>query len=73
MTNLFKDIVVILKKIFEPISIVYHLFFISFLAWLIFLKPANEHINILFIRILGTYVVLYGLTIIFFGPIVMNP
>lgn len=73
MVNLFNDTVLILKKIFEPISIVYHLFFISFLAWLIFLKPANEHINILFIRVLGSYVVLYGLTIIIFGPIIMNP
>jgi len=60
-----------LNTYFERISIIYHIFFISFLGYLIFIRT-DEIIPSWFIHLLGTYVVVYGLIIFIFGPRIIN-
>ena len=60
-----------LNTYFEVISIVYHLFSISFLGYLIFIRT-DEIIPEWFIHLLGLYVVCYGLIILIFGPRIIN-
>lgn len=62
----------LLKKYFEKVSIVYHIFFISFLIWLIKFKKKEQKINEILIRCLGFYVMLYGLVIFYYGPKLFN-
>ena len=57
---------------FEVFSLYYHLFFISFLGYLIHFKEPDTTIPYLFIRLLGLYVICYGIVILFFGSRIMN-
>lgn len=61
-----------LSRNFEAISLYYHLFFISFLGYLIYFKDPNTTVPHLFIRLLGLYIISYGTIILFFGPRIMN-
>lgn len=61
-----------LKKYFEKVSIIYHIFFIIFLIWLIKFKKKEYKINKNLIRCLGIYVMLYGFIILYFGPKLFN-
>ena len=61
-----------LNKHFEKVSVIYHIFFITFLGYLIFFRTPDVHVPDLFIRFLGCYVILYGITILLFGPRLMN-
>jgi hypothetical protein len=56
---------------FEKISFVYHIFFILFLGYLIYIRT-DEVIPTTFIHLLGIYVISYGLVIFLFGPRIIN-
>lgn len=61
----------LVMKYFEKISLVYHLFFILFLGYLIYIRT-DENIPPLIIHLLGIYVISYGLIITLFGPRIIN-
>jgi len=60
-----------LSNYFEKISFVYHIFFILFLGYLIYIRT-DEVIPALCIHLLGIYVISYGLIIFLFGPRIIN-
>lgn len=64
--------ILLLKTHFEKVSLIYHIFFILFLTWVIFIKDKKQKINKNFIRGLGLYVIFYGFNIFWFGPRLMN-
>ena len=57
-----------LNKYFEKISLVYHIIFITFLVYLIEYRKKGTKISYTLIRLLGIYVISYGLIILFIGP-----
>ena len=61
-----------LYRYFEKISLVYHLFFITFLSWLVFFRGKEQKVSPIFLQFLGVYVVSYGLVFIFHGDQVIN-
>jgi len=63
---------IFLMKHFEKISFVYHIFFILFLGYLIYIRGPDEVIPPLFIYLLGIYVISYGLVIFLFGSRIIN-
>jgi hypothetical protein len=60
-----------LMKHFEKISFIYHISFMIFLGYLIYIRT-DEIIPSLFIYLLGIYVISYGLIIFLFGPRIIN-
>ena len=60
-----------LMKNFEKISFVYHIFFILFLGYLIYIRT-DEVIPPLIVKFLGIYVICYGLVIFLFGSRIIN-
>jgi len=62
----------LLDDYFEPISLTYHLIFISFFGWLMCCRPAGFVIPSLLIQGLGVYVIAYGLIMLLWGPKIMN-
>ena len=62
----------LLDKYFERVSLGYHIFFICFLAYLLFFRKKGTVINRTFIRSLGLYVLCYGFVIFVWGPDIIN-
>ena len=61
-----------LYRYFEKISLGYHLFFITFLSWLVFFRRKEQKVSPIFLIVLGVYVVSYGLVFVFLGDQIVN-
>lgn len=61
-----------LYRYFEKISLGYHLFFITFLSWLVFFRRKEQNVSPTFIKAIGVYVVTYGLVFVFLGDQIVN-
>ena len=61
-----------LYRYFEKISLGYHLFFITFLSWLVFFRRKEQKGSPIFLIVLGVYVVSYGLVFVFLGDQIVN-
>jgi len=61
----------LLMKYFEKVTFIYHIFFILFLGYLMFIRT-DEVIPSLLIHLLGIYVISYGLIIFLFGPRIID-
>jgi hypothetical protein len=69
---MFKHIIHTIAKYFDKISIFYHLFFFTFLLWVLYLKAEETHIPKWFVKLLGIYILLYGSITFFFGHQIFN-
>jgi hypothetical protein len=61
-----------LDDYFEPISLTYHVVFISFFGWLMCCRPADFVVPPALITFLGIYVLAYGLILVVWGNQIMN-
>ena len=61
-----------LYRYFEKISLGYHVFFITFLSWLVFFRRKDQKVNRILLQLIGIYVVSYGLVFIFLGDQIVN-
>jgi len=66
------DIGKFITKHFEKVSLIYHIVFLLFLGYLVYIRPPDVVIPPLFIHLLGAYVMIYGSTIFLFGPRIIN-
>ena len=66
------DAMEFLYRYFEKISLGYHVFFITFLSWLVFFRRKEQKVSPAFLQFLGVYVVSYGLVFIFLGDQIVN-
>lgn len=67
-----KELLGALARYFEPISLAYHISFLSFLVYLLFFRPKHLRVDSVFIRALGLYVMLYGAVLFFLGDWIIN-
>lgn len=70
--SVYKSFLKFLKDKFEPVSLAYHIFFLSFLIWCLYIKPPDQKVNTPFLRVLGIYVICYGLVILIYSPGIIN-
>lgn len=61
-----------LYRYFEKISLGYHVFFITFLSWLVFFRRKDQKVSRILLQLIGIYVVSYGLVFIFLGDQIVN-
>lgn len=70
--NIHHVFLIFLKKYFESVSIFYHIVFLCFLVWVKYFRDKNQKIPRTIVHIMGSYVVLYGCIILYYGANIIN-